>query len=818
MTFNLQKKITLNILVVTLIFAFLGYIAILKYLPAILNKKLANKGVFIARSVTSRSISSILEDNLLALRTIIEEEKKLDSDIVYVFIVDLTGKILAHTFEGDFPTDLKEANSVSINETSNLQVLNPGKSLFYDIAAPIIIKGEMKGTVRVGLNNENMRKEINNAIGIFTGIIILGIVVTFLIGFVMKNLAVKSIKELHYAVEEIMEGNFEVKVDIKTNDEIQQLAEAFNIMVDSIKTDFKELNRAAEEIMKGNIEVKANVRAKNEIQRLAKALIAISTSIKNTKTNLEEKSEKLRIGEEGFKDIFDNAIDGTLLVDLENKKFLSGNKKICQMLEYTLEEIKTLGTMDIYPKEELQYVIEQFEKQKRKEIDIAKNIPLKRKYGTIFYADLSSASVNMGTKTYIVYMFRDITKQKQMEDELKKEHQHLKELVHERAGKLRENEEKFKLIFENSMDAIILIDSETGVIIDCNNTAEELLGRKKDDIIGLHQIKLYPPEKAEDYADVFENHTEKETVNNEVEIITKSGEIKPVRVSAKVTAIAEKPIIQKIFRDISVTKKMEKEFTTALTAAEKSKKEMQEQKEMFEAINNELDSFTYTVSHDLKEPLRGIETFSKFILEDYSSKLDEEGKNYLKRISAGVGRMRSLIDDLLAFSRISRVRNPYESVDANKLVKDIIKRLRPIIEEKKVKLEIDEELPFIYCDSTKIKEVFHNLISNAIKYNNKPEPIIEVGIVEKDKETKESTFYVKDNGIGIKKEHFDIIFQIFKRLHSRDEYGSGTGIGLAIVKKIIDEHKGKLWVESEEGKGTTFYFTVPKRVKNEEEK
>ncbi|MFH1897284.1 MAG: ATP-binding protein [Candidatus Desantisbacteria bacterium] len=233
--------------------------------------------------------------------------------------------------------------------------------------------------------------------------------------------------------------------------------------------------------------------------------------------------------------------------------------------------------------------------------------------------------------------------------------------------------------------------------------------------------------------------------------------------------------------------------------------------EELEAVNKELDSFTYSASHDLKEPLRGIQSFSQFILEDYADKLDDTGKDYLKRLSNSAIRMKSLIDDLLSLSRISRIKNPYTSVDSGKLVRETIKGLRSIIEEKGAKIEIDDELPRVFCDEIKIQSVFHNLISNAIKYNDKKSPKIEIG-VEGQKEDG-VVFFVKDNGIGIKEEHFDNIFGIFKRLHGKDEYGGGTGAGLAIVKRVINDHGGKTWVKSTFGEGSVFYFSLPRKGK-----
>ena len=225
--------------------------------------------------------------------------------------------------------------------------------------------------------------------------------------------------------------------------------------------------------------------------------------------------------------------------------------------------------------------------------------------------------------------------------------------------------------------------------------------------------------------------------------------------------------------------------------------------EELRAVNQELESFTYTASHDLKEPLRSLETFSQFLIEDYADKLDDEGKDYLKRIAAGAARLRNLIDDLLALSRVSRIQNPHESVDSAELVKDALKRLKALLEEKKVKVTVDDELPHITCDNTKMKEVFYNLITNAMKYNDKPDPSIEIGT--KDKET----FFVKDNGKGIEAEYMDVIFKPFKRGPRAQELSAGTGVGLALVKKIVQEHGGKVWVESEVGKGATFLFTLP---------
>ncbi|MBN1913960.1 MAG: HAMP domain-containing protein [Candidatus Omnitrophica bacterium] len=243
---------------------------------------------------------------------------------------------------------------------------------------------------------------------------------------------------------------------------------------------------------------------------------------------------------------------------------------------------------------------------------------------------------------------------------------------------------------------------------------------------------------------------------------------------------------------------------------ERKNNELQEQKRLLEEANKELDSFVYTVSHDLRAPLRGIDGFAKFLVQDYSDKLDEEGKGFLKRIVSGVSRMQQLIDDLLELSRISRIKNPYENTIISELLKSVLSRIEFDITKFNVEMRIAEKMPIVYCDRIKIEEVFLNLINNAIKFSSKNKesnPRVEVGYHDRGDRHE---FYVKDNGIGIDKKHQDEVFGIFKRLHRQDEY-EGSGAGLSIVKKIIDDHKGSIWIESELGKGAAFYFTIPKK-------
>jgi chemotaxis family two-component system sensor kinase Cph1 len=225
-----------------------------------------------------------------------------------------------------------------------------------------------------------------------------------------------------------------------------------------------------------------------------------------------------------------------------------------------------------------------------------------------------------------------------------------------------------------------------------------------------------------------------------------------------------------------------------------------------ERSNKELDAFAYIASHDLKEPLRGIHNYSNFLIEDYSETLNAEGKAKLNTLIRLTQRMEDLIDSLLHFSRLGRVDLSMQNTDLNSVISRILGLLSARIEETGIEIRIPRLLPTVYCDHVQVGEVFNNLIANAIKYNDKVEKWIEIGYI--DHQSLPTTFYVQDNGIGIKEKHFEVIFRIFKRLHGPNKYGGGTGAGLTIAKKIVERHGGTIWVESTYGVGTTFYFTL----------
>ena len=248
--------------------------------------------------------------------------------------------------------------------------------------------------------------------------------------------------------------------------------------------------------------------------------------------------------------------------------------------------------------------------------------------------------------------------------------------------------------------------------------------------------------------------------------------------------------------DITERKKSEEELTQLNNALKKSADELV-------ASNRELEKFAYSASHDLQEPLRMVTGFLQLLQEKYSGELDDTAQKYINFAVDGANRMKTLIFDLLEFSRVSTVKKENTLIDLNELVSKTLLNLKTAIEESKAAVTV-QKLPEVSGNESHLIQLFQNIIGNALKYRGKENPLIEIGYTNKQDVM---AFFVKDNGIGIDPSYFERIFVIFQRLHNRTEY-AGTGIGLAICKKIVELHGGKIWVESVKGEGTVFYFTL----------
>jgi light-regulated signal transduction histidine kinase (bacteriophytochrome) len=234
--------------------------------------------------------------------------------------------------------------------------------------------------------------------------------------------------------------------------------------------------------------------------------------------------------------------------------------------------------------------------------------------------------------------------------------------------------------------------------------------------------------------------------------------------------------------------------------------------------NDELDAFAYVASHDLKEPLRGIHKYAHQLLES-AKFLDTENHKRVQNLMRLTVRMDSLLDSLLHFSRVGRSALELETADLNEVIQEALEMIGARRSDCALQVTLPRPFPHWRCDRIRIREVYTNLLSNSIKYSGTKAPQVELGFLRPDEfglrpnapasSSKQTVFYVSDNGIGIEPRHFEHVFRIFKRLHGRDEFGGGVGAGLTIVQKHVQRHGGCVWVDSKPGVGSTFFFTMP---------
>ncbi len=345
--------------------------------------------------------------------------------------------------------------------------------------------------------------------------------------------------------------------------------------------------------------------------------------------------------------------------------------------------------------------------------------------------------------------------------------------------------EKFSKAFYSAPIMLSLTKIEDDQYIEINETFEHITGYIREEVLGrtLLNLDLFTLEELDRLKQLLSDNCV--VYNEPFNIKRKSGEAANILLSSQVMEIKDELFLISSAVDITERKQLYNQL---------------------EEKTRELEDFVYTVSHDLKAPLVSLEGFSSILINEHQEKLSDKGVHYLKRIQHNVNNMKSLISDLLDLSRIGRLVGQMESIDIETIIIKVIEDLKFIIEANNINISIAAPLPNPYGDGDRIKQVFENLISNAIKFmGDQKKPKIEIGNINNEDDV--YTFYVKDNGIGINKKYQEKIFQIFQRLN--DIETEGTGVGLTIVKRIIAHHGGRLWLDSENGKGSAFYFTLP---------
>jgi PAS domain S-box-containing protein len=505
----------------------------------------------------------------------------------------------------------------------------------------------------------------------------------------------------------------------------------------------------------------------------------------------EHKKHPLAIAsEENFEAYITYSPVSVIVVDSAGK-FVYLNDAACKLVRYSTEELSGMNFPQLLFKEDVSFGITLFS-DLLKTGRVFTEITVKTKDGQSVDVIVNAIKLPDGN---MLAFCENVTKLKKTEREL------------------QESEERFRVIFEGATDGILVADAKSQRFVLANPQMCHMVGYPLEDLLKLSVPDIFPQVIVASLDSEFEKMAKGEKVTaQDIPLLRADKTIVDCEISSGLLEIWKQQCIVGFFRDVTERKKAEKQLQESYSALEKQLNEINQLQKELEKANNllaqsnvDLENYTYVVSHDLKAPLRAIRSFSTFILEDYTEKLDDTGKDYFQRIIDASVRMDALIENLLLLSRVGRKFMEVETVDLNQLLEEITSELEPTLNKNNGTIVLGN-LPKVAIPRTWMKQLFMNLIDNGLKFNKSKTPTVEVSCEEKDTEL---LFKVSDNGIGVEEKYFDRLFNLFERLHTQEEY-PGTGAGLAICKKIVQQFGGKIWIESQVGKGSTFFFTLLK--------
>ncbi|MBE0480953.1 MAG: PAS domain S-box protein [Dehalococcoidia bacterium] len=517
-------------------------------------------------------------------------------------------------------------------------------------------------------------------------------------------------------------------------------------------------------------------------------LVGIARDVTERKSMLAA----LKESENQYRLLFESTQDYILVVDAESMKIVLGNRRAAQLfgIEST-EELIGRNVLEFVHPDDAEKVIRGFcedvySHSRRKRYEL-------RTYtidGREMQVHILGTRIEFGGRTAALLSVRDVTKLKQEEEEKKKAE-----------AALRKSKEHYSALVESLTEAVFQF--KDGKIAWCNDRVEaiygypghELLGKTADFFLGPYGDRagfLREVSKAVSKAGMYHGKTKFQKKDGNVADIEYTVSSIPGKKPVEIVAVA---------RDVTEQVKAEEEIRQL---KEELEQRVIERTIQLQAVNKELESFAYSVSHDLRAPLRNIDGFSQALLEDYEETLGDQGKDHLKRIRAASQRMGQLIDDILGLSRVTRGEMVTESVNLSRMAHAIAAELKQGDPERRVEFVIENGL-LTRGDPHLLRAVLENLLGNAWKFTGKKDQaVIEFGHTIVDRR---HTYFVRDNGAGFNMDYVDKLFRAFQRLHSTSEF-EGTGIGLATAQRIIHRHGGTIWAEGAEGQGATFYFTL----------
>ena len=565
---------------------------------------------------------------------------------------------------------------------------------------------------------------------------------------------------------------------------IALLAAAIAIAITrSVTRPIKTLHEGTEIVGGGNLDYKIGMKAKDEIGQLARAFDKMTRNLNRTTTGIDKLTEEvahrkktegeLRESRKRFRSLVETTSDWIWEVD-RNGVYTYASPKVEALLGYVPEEVIGKTPFDLMPAEEAERLTELFRAfiESRKSFQALENTNL-HKDGRRVVLETSGVPIFDDSGEFVGYrgIDRDITEHKQEEEEIRRAAQ------------------EWKTTFASITDMVSIHDKD-GKLLRVNKAFANAFGTEPEEFIGkacyevVHGTKKPWPECP--MKQMLE--TKKPVVAEFFE--PRLGIYLEVSGSPILNEEGEFVAFVHVTKDITERKRMEEELKQTLAELERS--------------NAELEEFAYVASHDLQEPLRMVASYLQLIERRYKNRLDKDADEFIAFAVDGATRMQKMINKVLLYSRIGKQSKPLRPIDCEDILDQVVANLATSIQESGVIVTRDP-LPTVMANDALLIELLQNLIGNAVKFCGKKLPGVHV---KAEKKGSDWVFSVRDNGIGVDPRHAERIFQIFQRLHGRNKY-PGTGIGLAVCKKIVERFGGRIWVESETGKGSTFYFTIP---------
>ncbi len=621
-------------------------------------------------------------------------------------------------------------------------------------------------------------------------LLILTLSCAIILGYVLIRKIVQPIESLAGTAQAIGQGDFSQKADSSGEDEIGMLAATFNAMTTQLGETIQSLKKSIDE------RDAANIKLTERTDELVKA------------------NESLR-KEGNLIEAMMSSLPGVFYLFTDKGRLLRWNKNTEKILGYSHDEIAARNALDFFNEKDKIIVLEKIEETFIKGASFVE-AHLQTKYGRELPYLLTGLRYEMDDVPCLIGIGLDISERKQAEDQIKQQNELLNSILNSlthpfyvidannytvklanpaaRFGSLSGEVTCYALTHQRNEPCndekhpcVIKKIKETGGAVTVEHFHYDVEGNPI-----VNEIHGYP---------IFDNK------RNIVQVIEYNLDITERRKTEEELSRHRERLQELVIERTAELTKANEQLQQEIIEHKLAEARKAELLKEVESINRELKDFAYIVSHDLKAPLRAISTLANWISTDYKDRLDEEGQQQLDLMIKRVIRMNALINGILEYSRVGRIREKKIAVDINDLVKEVIEMIVP---PENITVTVENELPTIVCEKTRIMEVFQNLLSNAVKFMDKPRGIIKIGCAADEGYWR---FSISDNGPGIEEEYFDKIFQMFQTLSSADEHES-TGVGLTLVKKIITMYGGNIWVESEVGQGSTFFFTLPHDTDN----